>query len=307
MNILVTGAGGFVGKHLIRHLPEICCGHQIYALGSSSSAMAGVHDLVIDMSDEAALRSVFGKIRPRHVYHLAGVARVSGSIESHEYFRKNYLTSAFLMREAARSDFPISVFFTSSAQVYGNQPGILNEHAPVQPVNYYGYTKYLAEQMMRSYAHNTNHLRVIVGRLSTCAGPGQTRGFVIPDFCRKIARLPKHRKATLSVGPLDAFRQFLDVADLVALLPRLLSSESTSRFEIFNIAPLAGLHIRDVLKTLLRIAGKSPRVKITKRAPNQWTGNQLDIEKLKRSAPGHLFRPIEETLERTYRWVEKSL
>lgn len=307
MNILVTGASGFIGKHLIRHLLAMRSGHQIYALGSSSSAMQGVYDFVIDMSDEAALRSFLGKIRPRHVYHLAGVARVSGSIENPQYFRKNYLTSACLMREAARSDFPISVFFTSSAQVYGNQPGILNEHASARPLNYYGYTKYLAERMMRSYAHKTNHLRIIVGRLSTCAGPGQTRGFVIADFCQKIARLPKQKKATLSVGPLDAFRQFLDVGDLVALLPSLLNSESTSRFEIFNMAPPAGLHIRDVLKTLLRIAGKSPQVKITQRAPNQWTGNQLDIEKLKRAVPGLLFRPIEETLERTYRWVEESL
>jgi nucleoside-diphosphate-sugar epimerase len=180
-------------------------------------------------------------------------------------------------------------------------------HLP-KPGSPYAFTKYLAEEAIRAKTMSIPNLRAIVGRLYTCFGPGQPPGFATSDFCHKVAALSSHSGAILKVGPLSSYRRFLDVRDMVKLLPRIMSADLPSRYEVFNIASPASSHemsLQEVLETLLRIAGKNPKIESSTDSMNTFTGLKLNIEKLKNTLPAFTFRSVEETLRDMYNEVRK--
>ncbi len=301
MATLVTGSTGFLGGHLIRQLLKENPNEEMVTISQTVCRQNRVKHHALDMADESRLVKVLKDFHPDTVYHFAGSARVAKTLSVPHYFRSNFLTTASLMHYLSRLDKPVSVFFSSSAQIYGNQPGLLSENAPAAPVSPYGFSKYLVEELLRSTAHSYPHLHIVVGRLSTCIGPSQQNGFVISDLCNKISRISKKRPL-LKVGALNSFRQFLDVDDAVQIFPLLLQKKAPSNFEVYNIASPGELKIGDALKILLKISRKSPKVTSSRtHNPNRWLGNQLDIQKLCSKLPGYHFTPIQETLKKTYR------
>lgn len=301
--ILVTGASGFIGRQLIAHLAQSDSPPEILAVSRSGPDIAGAQNHFLDLTDEIKLGELIAGERPTAVYHLAGSSRVTDNIGMPEYFEKNFLTTVSLINGLKKLTEPVSVFLASSVHVYGNQPGAVTETSPIHPVSIYGFTKFLAEEALRELTIQRDSVRVVVGRLSSCVGPGQPEGFVASDLCRKIARL-NGGPQVLNVGPLSGYRRFLDIRDGVGFLPELLHRKGQSRFEIYNLASPHELQIRTVLETLLKIANKSPKVQSSEDIKsNKLTGLSLNLEKMERALPHAHYRPIERTLQEMYEWV----
>ncbi len=308
MKILITGARGFIGRHLIPVLIEKLPGVRILGIDRSSGAAKSlstsktVEYIDCDLTDSEKLNKTVRDFSPDRIYHFAGNSKVTASTKLPEFFEKNFLTTQYLQKAVDAIAHPVSIFFSSSVHVYGNQEAEVTETSPAQPVGSYGFTKYLAEESFRHWATQNpkQQRKVVVARLYSCIGPGQGEGFAVSDLSRKISRLPAKGASVLTVGPLQAVRSFLDVRDAVNIFARVLDL-NTENFTIFNICSPHQLQISQVLQLLLKIAQKSPKIVVEESsAPNPFTGLRVSFKKLENSLAPLTFRPIEQSLRDIY-------
>ncbi len=195
MQALVTGAGGFVGRHLMAHLEEL--GDEVIG---TDRAHGGP-----DLLDEAALAVLLKNAAPEVVYHLAGWADVGGSWkEPQAAFAANALGTLSLL-EACRAAGVRRVVNVSSADVYGRvQPADLpiSESQPLAPVTPYAASK-VAADYLGLQAWLGHGLEVIRVRAFNHLGPGQSEAFLAPAVAMKIARNERHGGDDVTVGNLE--------------------------------------------------------------------------------------------------------
>ncbi|MXZ84718.1 MAG: UDP-glucose 4-epimerase GalE [Acidimicrobiia bacterium] len=158
-SVLVTGGAGYIGSHTCVALME--AGWEIAVLdsleNSSSAAVDAVAEItghrprleVADCRDEAALEKLITEMRPDAVLHFAGLKSVPDSVaDPLRYYRHNLESTAVLMEVMQRGGIRRMVF-SSSATVYGPPDELpVSEAATTRPVNPYGWTKLLIEQMI---------------------------------------------------------------------------------------------------------------------------------------------------------------
>jgi GDP-4-dehydro-6-deoxy-D-mannose reductase len=235
LRILITGAYGFAGRHLIANLlaasdrdtVEIVAAvhsEPSSAESAAAAALAGwdgrpIADRVVvtplDVRDEKAVTDLIVRVRPHQIYHLAG--RSSGADTDREAVFAINVTGTRNLLEAASllSPFP-RVLIVSTVYVYGNtnpeRPA--REEDPIGPLWRFGpYTdsKIEMENVAKAYRG-----LVLVARSGAHAGPGQMPAFAIPAFARQLARIERGMEPPqLHVGNLEAQRDLLDVRDVV--------------------------------------------------------------------------------------------
>jgi GDP-4-dehydro-6-deoxy-D-mannose reductase len=215
MRILISGANGFVGTHLIAHLRHVEPEAEIIGLvhGQQQPGEKDPYQTIpcdITANDGAEIRAVIRETRPDHVYHLAGAASGAGQ-DREAIFRVNVDGTRAVM-EAVQEHAPLArVLFTSTGYVYGDcdPEHPVREEYPLHPVGLYAESKRDAEPYARAAG-------AVVARSFNHTGPGQTPSFAIPAFAAQIAAIETGAQAPeLRVGNLEALRDFLDVRDVV--------------------------------------------------------------------------------------------
>lgn len=195
--ILVTGAGGFVGGHLLAELGE-----------RAVAARA-------DVTDAAEVAAEIRSARPAAVVHLAALSSVAGSWETTgEVWHVNTLGTVTVL-EALRSEQPSTrALIVSTGDVYGRADVVPTpEDAPVRPLSPYAASKAAAE-IACEQARRTG-LDVVVARAFPHVGPSQDERFAVGSWTRQIARLEAEGGGILSVGDLSVERDLTDVRDVV--------------------------------------------------------------------------------------------
>lgn len=254
MRVLVTGAGGFVGRHLARRLAAE--GDRVTGtVWGESLELPGVELHEVDVRDREAVARLLGRARPEVVVHLAGLSHVGQSWERPGcYFRVNTLGTENVLRAAGDA----RVILASSADVYGAVPEAeqpIGEDRPVEPATPYGLTKAAAERLAFALAGS----RAVVVRSFNLIGPGQAPTFALPSFAAQLAAVRRgEAEPVLKVGNLSARRDFVHVeaaARAYALLAR--DGEGGS---VYNLASGRGVAIREALDALLRVSGVEARI-----------------------------------------------
>ncbi len=243
MKALVTGAGGFVGRELVRYLEE--SGDEVVGLDRASGA---------DVTDAAAMRDLFLRHRPAAVYHLAAQSHVGASFGApQEVFRVN-AEGALNILQAARASGAERVLMVGSADEYGAvRPEDLpiNEEAPLRPLSPYGASKVAAEYLGLQ-AFLGDGLPVVLVRSFNHTGPGQAERFMIPGLARRVAVAEREGRKQIPVGSLEPVRDFTAVTDVVAAY-RLLVERGVPG-EVYNVCSGVGRSVGDVAEHLLRLA-----------------------------------------------------
>lgn len=250
MRVLVTGAAGFVGQHLVPCLAT--AGHQVLALEPG-----------IDVAHAAALRGAVAKAAPDAIVHLAARSSVADSLrEPLAHWRTNLLGACALI-DAVRHETPRArVLLVGSSQAYGTAPAgaaPFDEGAPLAPRSPYDLTKACADLLGAQAA--AEGLAIVRPRPFNHTGPGQSDAFVASSFARQIAEIEAgQRPPRLEVGNLDSMRDFLHVDDVCDAYLRLL--DPAVPVAAYNIASGVGTTARSLLERLLAASHVRPAIEI---------------------------------------------
>ena len=256
--ILVTGGGGFVGRHLVAGLA---------ARNPNADIIVGVYDenpqffgdrvrtASFDITNADHVTAVVRAEKPTQLVHLAAHSDVA---LSHRHVRRTWevnldgtLNVVLAIMEAAPQ---CRLVYCSSSEVYGRsfltgKP--LDETALLEPNNPYGASKAAADVMVGQMVQQG--LRAVRVRPFNHTGPGQSVNFVVPAFAAQIARIERGAQPpTISVGNLSSQRDFLDVGDVVDAYCSIVA-----RFDamppncVMNLASGQPVSIADILKMLV--------------------------------------------------------
>ena len=247
MRVLVTGASGFVGGHLVTHLVQ--AGDEVSASDT-------------EITDPEALDASFRGCRPQVVYHLAAQADVGASFRDPGATLRTNVEGTFNVLDVAQRVGARRVVAVSSADVYGNvSPDRLpvDESAPARPVTPYGASKAAAE-MVCVQAGLGRGLAVIRARAFNHLGPGQSERFVAAAVAARIVANEHSDEDVVRVGNLVARRDFTDVRDVVRAY-RLLAVAGEPG-EAYNVCSGAARGVGELAERLVARARHPMRLEV---------------------------------------------
>jgi GDP-4-dehydro-6-deoxy-D-mannose reductase len=302
VKVLVTGADGFVGRHLVRLLARE--GHRIGAAcrpgGRSVNWGAEVAMVPLELTDDATVRQAL-EFGPDAVVHLAAVASNREAIADPGLaWTVNAAGTARLAealgrrRQEGRGEARLLV--VSSGEVYGpgkNAPR--RESDPIVPATPYAASKAGAELAALEVWRRTG-LPVVIARPFTHTGPGQETRFVLPAFVERLRKAKVTGAHAVRSGNLDPVRDLLDVRDVVEAYLLLLRAGQPG--EIYNIARGEGSSVRELFQRLAALVGVQVEPEVE---PSLARGNDIphlvgDSTKLRRATGWAPSRSLEQTL-----------
>ena len=308
--ILITGASGFAGSHLIDYLvknPD----NDLFGTYYSDKSLENLHsgrdkvELVkVDLRNEKETLGLIQKIMPDVIYHLAAFTSPADSFISPNETVINNISSQINLFEAIKKNKLINarILITSSAEVYGKVKKNdlpMDENTPFNPTNPYAVSKLTQDFLGRQYFLSYN-LKIIRARPFNHIGPRQSPNFVVPSFAKKIAEIEKgKREPVLPVGNLESKRDFTDVRDMVRAYALLI--ERGAPGDVYNIGSGISYKISDILDRLLSFSNAKSTIEIDKTLfrPNDDLDLACDATKIRKLTGWKPEIPIEKTLKDT--------
>lgn len=217
MTALITGAGGFLGRHVVARLRALSI--PVETLGRSGSIP------LADPGDGEAIRIAMQRLQPTLVFHLAGTTAVDPLEEA---YRVNVLFCAHLLAAARSLPAPPRLLLAGSAAEYGPIPERLlpvTEDAACNPISVYGITK--LAQTLHGLAAAAAGLPVVVARLFNVVGGGMPEHLALGSFASQIRAMPA-AGGVLRTGPLRRWRDFVEAAPAAAVLVDLARSPAAA-------------------------------------------------------------------------------
>jgi GDP-4-dehydro-6-deoxy-D-mannose reductase len=306
VRILITGATGFVGGHLVELL-RAEGGHELvgFSRGAAWPAdwvhLTGAARLYAgELTDRNVLDDCLRQTRPEWIIHLAGYANTGRSFHEPDACWSDNLTATRSLYDAvARSDASPRILFISSGLVYGDPRGgdeAFDETAPLRPASPYAASKAAADLLGYQVTRSPG-LDVVRVRPFNQIGPRQSADYAVANFARQIAAVERGvQPPVITTGDLSARRDLTDVRDMVAAYRLLV--EKGVRGEVYNAGCGTTYRIGDILTRLVELSGVRVEIRPTP-DPNRAgdTGvSRADSTRL-RAATGWTPRvPLDQTL-----------
>ena len=251
MNILVTGAAGFVGRHLVKELQDN--NHNVFAAVNNGEHL---DDGVTTLMANLAIREQVEALNLRNieaVIHLAGLAAVAASYDDPQlYIETNSSIQTNLFETFVQQDIRPKVLVISSGSLYDPRAEMpINEESSVSPTSPYAVSKITQEAQAHYYRHRG--FETVVARPFNHTGPGQREGFIVPDFAKQIVEAKLGNRKSISVGNLSAERDYTDVRDITRAYRLLIESDiATGTYNICSGKSYSG---QSILDKLLELSG----------------------------------------------------
>jgi GDP-4-dehydro-6-deoxy-D-mannose reductase len=302
VRLLITGASGFIGRHLCQSARDR--GYDVVGtylreeeLRTRLPSPAGVEWRSLNMQNPAEVSGIVDDVRADGVVHLAAQAYAKKAwADPEDTFRTNVLGTITLYEALRRTPPPKGVLLASSGASYGIPKSLpIAEDVPLNPTNPYGVSKACQDMLSFQYASNFG-LRILRARLFGTTGPGKT-GDALNDFARQVAALERTGSGgTIAVGNLDTRRDISDIRDVTRALWTIF--ERGTPTEAVNVGAGQSYSIRDIVDHLAKIA----KVPVSAQAdpalmrPTDEPDNRADVRRLR--ALGYVSEyPIQRTIE----------
>lgn len=306
MNILVTGAAGFIGSHLAERL--VALGHSVRGLDCLTNNYAralkelnirevtgkGVAFLPLDLAEDdlsLAVRDV------EVVYHLAAQPGISATDPLARYVRNN-LTATHRLLEATKDSRSLrGLVHISTSSVYGAE-ATGDETSEPKPTSYYGVTKLAAEQLVLAYARDRG-LPACSLRLFSVYGPRERPDKLYPILIRHML---EDRPFPLFEGSEHHLRSYTYVGDIVDGLVATLRDFDPCIGEIFNIGTDAAITTGEGIRIVEEVVGKPVKIVRKPRRAGDQLKTHANIEKARRILGYNPTTTPREGLEKAVEW-----
>ena len=299
MDSLVIGAGGFVGKYLLRELQKT--GGELGAtkLPGESVQINGCEVFDLDLGDERGIRELLLAHRPARIYHLAAQSSVAVSWKNPQLTVDVNIKGVLHLLDAIRSidEYYPRILLVGSGEDYGYvRTSPVTEEEPLRPGNLYAVTK-ACQNMIGSIYARAYGMPIVMVRAFNHIGVGQSPQFVAADFALQIAEIEAGlRPPVMRVGNLAAKRDFSDVRDVVRAYVMLMERGRSG--ETYNVGSGRAVAIEELLDTLLSLSRESIAVE---QDPNRMRPSDVpiieaDVQKLREDTGWEPQYSLEETL-----------
>ena len=256
--VLVTGAGGFAGGHLI----ELLAGSADLVGWSRTQPPPEIAALAkwqrVDILDREQVTDTIAMLRPDSIFHCAGLPHVAESwADTAAPLATNVLGTHRLIEAVERVGSRCRIVVTGSAQVYAPSNEPIAEDARIAPSSPYALSKLAQEQLaLRS---NSDTVAIIVTRPFNHTGPRQKPSFLAPSVARQIVMFERGLlEPVLKVGNLNPSRDIMDVRDAVRAYAALMKTGTPGT--IYNVASGVARPVRSIVEALVSRARVPVRI-----------------------------------------------
>lgn len=296
--VLVTGARGFVGAHVVDMLRA--SGHLVFAWarpGATDAAPLPVSTTEVDVLDAARVQRELAALRPGVIFHCAGAAHLGQSWTSvTPTLQTNVLGTHHLVEADRRLGLKARILIPGSAAVYRPRDEPLDEESPLGPASPYAVSKLAQEQVALRAAAEGQH--VIVTRSFNHIGPGQSADYAASSFARQIALIEAGQmEPVIRTGNLEARRDLTDVRDTVRAYALL--ADHGEPGVVYNVCSGHAVSMREVLERLAARAKVAVSVEPDPalQRPNDVPLLVGDNRRLVRATGWHPSIPLDQTLD----------
>jgi len=313
-NVLVTGAGGFIGSHLVEELVARKANVRCLVRYNSRGSLGWLEDIgreaygaiEIVQGDLRDADTVLAAVKDRSVvFHLGAIISIPFSYVAPGEVVAVNIDGTLNVLNACRTVGVERVVHTSTSEVYGTAQFVpIDESHPLQGQSPYSASKIGADKLAESYYLSFN-LPVTTVRPFNTFGPRQSARAVIPTIMVQMLT-----KAAVSLGSLTPTRDFTFVTDTVAGMIRAVEApDSVGR--TINLGSGREISIGQLVEAIARISGKKIEVEVQElrlRPKNSEVKRLLSDNRLARNVMG--WQPavtLDEGLLQTLRWIEGRL
>jgi len=314
----VTGAAGFIGSFVSARLSQQ--GHTVHGCDNFNDyydpalkrarvahllAQGGVPCDAVELADAAAVRTLFYRVKPAVVVHLAAQAGVRYSIDHPEAYVQSNLVGFANMLEACRHHAVAHLVYASSSSVYGDRvdPPFRETHDTDSPVSLYAATKKANELMAHTYSHLYG-LRATGLRFFTVYGPWGRPDMAAFSFAEKL--LARQPLPVFGHGTLQ--RDFTYIDDVVEGVVRVAFAPPPAAkpaHEIFNIGNHAPVTVLKFIETLAAALGVEPVLQMLPMQPGDVTMTCADVTRLRERVGFEPSTPLDGGLRRFVAWLRQ--
>ena len=271
MKIFITGISGFIGSYLAEYLIKYYPNSEIFGLVRRSNDFVNTQKIKNkvklvngDILDYKRIDSLFKKIKPDWVFHLAAKIFPRFVKEVSEQMMEINIIGTLNLLKASKNQIPkAKIFIASSAAVYGNVRATnlpIKETCQVEPIDAYGSSKACAEILSIQY-FKTFGLKIIIARTFNLLAPNRGKTFIENNFLAQIKSIrTNNTKPTILTGNLNTYRDFLDVRDTVKAYVELMKNGKSG--EIYNVCSNKMISIKRILNIMLQNTGLKNTAKI---------------------------------------------
>jgi len=275
--ILVVGGAGYIGSHMVKMLLEI--GYHVVVFDNLST---GYRDAVIggdfvfgDLADRASLAHLFSGYQFDGVMHFASFIQVGESICQPDKYYQNNVACTLNLLDAMVAAHVNHFIFSSTAAIFGEpQYTPIDEQHPKNPINPYGLSKWMVEQILADYDH-AYQIKSVCLRYFNAAGAdpsGQLRERHNPEthLIPLVLQAAKGQREYITIFGQDydtpdgtCIRDYIHINDLcqahLLALDYLFTDQSSAAF---NLGNSAGFSVKQVIDIARQVTGKSITVQV---------------------------------------------
>lgn len=331
LNILVTGGAGYIGSHTCLELLNV--GHEIVVIDNLSNgkleALKRVSELTKknfrfyqeDLLDKTTLEKVFSENNIDAVIHFAGLKSVGESIKIPLHYYHNNITGTLLLCQTMKKYDVKKMIFSSSANVYGVPKDVpITEDSPLAPINPYGRTKLIIEQILRDLYVSDNSWGIVLLRYFNPIGAhesgriGEDPNDIPNNLMPYVTQVAVGKRDKLKVFGKDynthdgtGVRDYIHVVDLAkGHLKALEMVTSTTGIDAFNLGTGIGYSVLDLIKNYENTTSQKIPYTLTHRRLGDIDKCYADVNKANKKLGWKATKNLEDMCKDSWRWQKNN-
>ncbi len=322
-NVLITGGAGYIGSHTAKAIKKVSFTPVVYDnLSRGFKELVKFGPLVVgDLHDSKKLSATLAEYKPVACIHFAAFAYVGESVTDPGLYYRNNVGGSLNLIEGLLTGGVNKIVFSSTCATYG-QPDVevISETTPQKPINPYGHSKLMVEQLLKDFDVSHNLKSVALRYFNACGADAEGEIGEMhdpePHLIPRIIMAAQGRIPHIDVMGIDyptpdgtAIRDYIHVEDLaqahVQAMNYLLKGGTS---DVFNLGTGKGNSVKQVIEAVRRASNREVPVNYAPRRAGDPAHLVADNNKAKRVLG---FEPryveIEESVRTAYQWHEKKL